>query len=152
MLARPAVPIPAAAAPRAARQASPQAAIAALKPHVEGKLITVFGAGGDRDKGKRQPMGAMAARMSDVTIVTDDNPRTEDPDAIIDDVEHGMGGVEHRRITDRLEAIRVALEGARAGDTLLLAGKGHETYQILGKEKVPFDERAIVRRLIGAES
>ncbi len=127
-------------------------ALATLRPLTPGRVLLVFGCGGDRDKGKRPLMGRVAAEGSDLAIVTSDNPRTEDPDAIIDDVEHGMGGVEHRRITDRLEAIRVALEGARAGDTLLLAGKGHETYQILGKEKVPFDERAIVRRLIGAES
>ena len=126
-------------------------ALATLRPLTTGRVIVVFGCGGDRDKGKRPLMGRVAAEGSDLAIVTSDNPRTEDPDAIIDDIEGGMGGVEHRRITDRLAAIRAALESARAGDTLLLAGKGHETYQILGKEKVPFDERAIVRRLVGVE-
>ncbi len=127
-------------------------ALATLRPLTAGRLVVVFGCGGDRDKGKRPLMGRVAAEGSDVAIVTSDNPRTEDPAAIIDDIEQGMGSVAHRRITDRLEAIRAALEEARAGDTVLLAGKGHETYQILGTEKVPFDERAIVRRLVGVES
>ena len=83
-----------------------------------------------------------------MAVVTSDNPRTEDPGAIIDDIERGMGGVAHLRIVDRLSAIRAALEQARTGDTVLLAGKGHETYQILGTEKVPFDEREIVQALV----
>jgi UDP-N-acetylmuramoyl-L-alanyl-D-glutamate--2,6-diaminopimelate ligase len=83
--------------------------------------------------------------------VTSDNPRTEDPDAIIDDVEQGMGGVSHRRIADRLAAIHASLEEARPGDTLLLAGKGHETYQVIGTDKVPFDERYIVGRAVKGE-
>ncbi|HEX2218406.1 MAG TPA: hypothetical protein VHG35_06350 [Gemmatimonadales bacterium] len=93
-------------------------------------------------------MGRVAAELADLAVVTSDNPRTEDPGAIIDDIEQGMGGVAHLRIVDRLSAIRTALEQAQAGDTLLLAGKGHETYQILGTEKVPFDEREIVRALV----
>ena len=123
-------------------------ALATLRPLTGGRLVVVFGCGGDRDKGKRPIMGRIAAEGSDVALVTSDNPRTEDPVAIIDDIEQGMRGVAHLRIVDRLEAIHTALGQARKGDTILLAGKGHETYQILGTEKVPFDEREIVRSAV----
>jgi UDP-N-acetylmuramoyl-L-alanyl-D-glutamate--2,6-diaminopimelate ligase len=123
-------------------------ALATLKPLTRGRLIVVFGCGGDRDRGKRAIMGRIAAEGADLAVVTSDNPRTEDPDAIVDDVEQGMGSVPHRRITDRLAAIQAALEEARPGDTLLLAGKGHETYQVVGTEKIPFDEREIVERAV----
>ncbi len=123
-------------------------ALATLKPLTRGRLIVVFGCGGDRDRGKRPIMGRIAAQGADLAVVTSDNPRTEDPATIIDEVEHGMGSVPHWRISDRMEAIQAALEEARTGDTLLLAGKGHETYQVLGTEKVPFDEREIVNRLM----
>ena len=112
--------------------------------------MLVFGAGGGRDSGKRAPMGEIAARLAVVAIVTSDNPRTEDPERILDEVEAGMKGKPHHRRGDRREAIALALELARPGDTILLAGKGHETYQIVGAVKQPFDERAIVREL-GAE-
>ncbi len=125
-------------------------ALATLRPLTGGRIIVVFGCGGDRDRGKRPIMGRIAAEGADLAIATSDNPRTEDPGAIIDDIEQGMGGVPHLRIVDRLAAIHAALDEARAGDTLLLAGKGHETYQVLGTEKVPFDERAIVRAATGA--
>jgi UDP-N-acetylmuramoyl-L-alanyl-D-glutamate--2,6-diaminopimelate ligase len=125
-------------------------ALATLRPLTGGRIIVVFGCGGDRDRGKRPIMGRIAAEGADLAIATSDNPRTEDPGAIIDDIEQGMGGVPHLRIVDRLAAIHAALEEARTGDTLLLAGKGHETYQVLGTEKVPFDERAIVRAATGA--
>jgi UDP-N-acetylmuramoyl-L-alanyl-D-glutamate--2,6-diaminopimelate ligase len=125
-------------------------ALATLRPLTAGRLVVVFGCGGDRDREKRPVMGRIAAERADVAIVTSDNPRTENPEAIIDDIERGMGGVAHVRIPDRLTAIHAALEQARPGDTLLLAGKGHEDYQILGTEKVPFDEREIVRRAVGA--
>ena len=95
-------------------------------------------------------MGEIAARLADVAIVTSDNPRTEDPERILDELEAGMQGKPHHRRSDRREAIALALELARPGDTILLAGKGHETYQIVGAAKQPFDERAIVREL-GAE-
>lgn len=124
-------------------------ALATLRPLTSGRLVVVFGCGGDRDKGKRPLMGRIAAELADVAVVTSDNPRTEDPGAIIDDIEQGMGGVTHLRIPDRLTAIHTVLDQARAGDTLLLAGKGHETYQVLGTEKVPFDEREIVRLALG---
>jgi len=112
-----------------------------------GKLIVVFGAGGDRDKGKRPLMGDIAERGGDCAIVTSDNPRTEDPDAIIDDIEAGMKLSNHERVTDRLSAIKRALEIAEPNDIVLLAGKGHETYQVRGTTSYPFDEREIVRGL-----
>jgi UDP-N-acetylmuramoyl-L-alanyl-D-glutamate--2,6-diaminopimelate ligase len=123
-------------------------ALTALRPLTRGRLIVVFGAGGDRDRGKRPLMGRIAAELSDLAIVTSDNPRTENPEAIIDDIEQGMGGLPHRRITDRLAAIHAALDEAHAGDTVLLAGKGHETYQVIGTDKLPFDEREIVQNAV----
>jgi UDP-N-acetylmuramoyl-L-alanyl-D-glutamate--2,6-diaminopimelate ligase len=114
-----------------------------------GKLIVVFGCGGDRDKGKRPIMGEIAARGADCAIVTSDNPRTEDPDAIINDIEVGMRGRKHERVSDRMAAIRRALDIAKDGDIVLLAGKGHETYQIRGSTSYPFDEKEIVREMTG---
>jgi UDP-N-acetylmuramoyl-L-alanyl-D-glutamate--2,6-diaminopimelate ligase len=114
-----------------------------------GRVIIVFGAGGDRDRGKRAPMGEIAVRLADIAIVTSDNPRTEDPEKILDDVEVGMAGRQHYRVVDRRAAIGQALELAREGDTILLAGKGHETYQVVGTVKEPFDEREVVRSLGG---
>ena len=122
-------------------------ALEALRPLTPGRIIVVFGAGGDRDRGKRAPMGAVCARLADIAIVTSDNPRTEDPERILDDVEAGMKGKPHHRDVDRRRAIARALELAGPGDTILLAGKGHETYQVVGTEKQPFDERAIVKEL-----
>ena len=126
-------------------------ALMAVRPFVEGRLIVLFGAGGDRDRGKRPQMGAIAERLADHVIVTSDNPRTEDPDRIVDDIEAGMRGGKHERITDRLDAIARALTIASQGDVVILAGKGHETYQIRGTIAYPFDEREIVRNL-AAES
>jgi UDP-N-acetylmuramoyl-L-alanyl-D-glutamate--2,6-diaminopimelate ligase len=123
-------------------------ALATLRPLTRGRLIVVFGCGGDRDRGKRPIMGRIAAERADLAVVTSDNPRTEDPDAIIDEVEQGMGSRPHLRFADRVAAIHASLAEARDGDTLLLAGKGHETYQVIGTEKVPFDERAIVRAAV----
>jgi UDP-N-acetylmuramoyl-L-alanyl-D-glutamate--2,6-diaminopimelate ligase len=94
-------------------------------------------------------MGGIAERLADLAIVTSDNPRTEDPDAIIDAIEAGMG-TGHERITDRRDAIARAIELARAGDVILLAGKGHETYQVIGTTKHPFDERVVVADILGA--
>lgn len=127
-----------------------QRALEALRPVTTGRLIALFGAGGDRDRRKRPAMGAIAARLADLAILTSDNPRTEDPERILDDVEEGMGGVAHLRITDRREAIHRALATLQPGDCLLLAGKGHETYQVVGTEKRPFDERTIVLDALGA--
>lgn len=123
-------------------------ALTTLRPLTPGRLIVVFGCGGDRDRGKRPLMGRIAAARSDLAIVTSDNPRTENPDAIIDDIERGMSGMPHLRITDRLTAIHTALSEGRSGDTILLAGKGHETYQIIGTTKIVFDEREIVQSAV----
>jgi len=125
-------------------------ALATLRPLTSGRLIVVFGCGGDRDRGKRPIMGRIAAEQSDLPIVTSDNPRTEDPESIIDEVVAGMGSAPRLRVADRREAIQQALEAARPGDTVLLAGKGHETYQVVGTTRLPFDERDIVRELTGA--
>ena len=117
-----------------------------------GKLIVVFGCGGDRDKGKRPIMGAIAEKGADCAIVTSDNPRTEDPDAIIDDIEGGMHSSQHERVTDRLAAIQRAIDLAEDGDIVLLAGKGHETYQIRGTTSYPFDEKEIVKEMTGSHA
>jgi len=121
-----------------------------LRSLTSGRLIVLFGAGGDRDRRKRPVMGRVAAEEADLTIISTDNPRTEDPERILDEIEEGLAGVAHLRITDRQEAIERALGLAKPGDTLVLAGKGHETYQVYGTEKVPFDEAAIVRDSLGA--
>ena len=123
-------------------------AFAALRPFVTGRLIVVFGAGGDRDPGKRAIMGKIAEEGADVVIVTSDNPRTESPSAIIDQIEEGMSARRHVRIEDRRAAIAHALSIARPDDVVLLAGKGHETYQVIGTEKLPFDEKVIVHELL----
>ena len=120
-----------------------EAAIAALRPHVEGRLITVFGAGGDRDQGKRPEMGAVAMRLSDVVIVTDDNPRSEDPAAIRCAIMAGAPGA--TEVPGRREAIAEAIRIARDGDIVLVAGKGHETGQIIGDKVLPFDDALVAR-------
>jgi UDP-N-acetylmuramoyl-L-alanyl-D-glutamate--2,6-diaminopimelate ligase len=120
-----------------------EAAIAALRPHVEGRLITVFGAGGDRDAGKRPQMGQVAASLSDLVIVTDDNPRGEDPAAIRRDILAAAPGA--REVGGRREAIAAAISEAGAGDIILLAGKGHETVQVIGDTVLPFDDAAVAR-------
>ena len=122
-------------------------AIAAVRPVVPGRLIVVFGCGGDRDRGKRPVMGRIAATYADLAIATSDNPRTEDPEKILDEIESGMGATPHRRVENRREAIAAALDEARPDDVILLAGKGHETYQIRGTVKEPFDEKVVVAEL-----
>ncbi len=129
-----------------------QRSLQTARTFTRGKLIVVFGAGGDRDKGKRPIMGEIAERGADCVIVTSDNPRTEDPDAIIDDIEAGMRGSKHDRVTDRLAAIRRAIDIAQEGDIVLLAGKGHETYQVRGTTAYPFDEKEIVREMTGSHA
>ena len=124
--------------------------LATARAFTSHRLIVVFGCGGDRDKGKRPIMGDIAERGADIAIVTSDNPRTEDPDAIIDDIERGMRQSNHERVTDRRAAIRRALDLARDADIVVLAGKGHETYQIRGTTSYPFDEKAIVREMTGS--
>ncbi|MEO5903803.1 MAG: UDP-N-acetylmuramoyl-L-alanyl-D-glutamate--2,6-diaminopimelate ligase [Gemmatimonadaceae bacterium] len=123
-------------------------ALGAIRPFTAGRLILVFGCGGDRDRGKRPQMGRAAEAGADVVVLTDDNPRTENPQQILDDIEGGMTRGRHRRIEGRMAAIEYALNEAHAGDVVLLAGKGHETYQIIGTTKLPFDEKHIVRELI----
>ena len=122
-----------------------------LRPLVAGRLIVVFGAGGDRDRTKRPKMGEAVSRHADLAVVTSDNPRTEDPEQITLEVEAGVTGIPSRRIVERREAIAWALTEAEGGDMVLLAGKGHETYQVVGREKLPFNEREIVLELLGGE-
>ena len=125
-------------------------ALAAVRPFTAGRLIVVFGCGGDRDRGKRPVKGAIAERGADLAIVTSDNPRTEDPEQILDDIERGMTERPHLRIEDRRGAIAAALDEANADDVILLAGKGHETYQVRGTTQHPFDEKTIVAGLTAA--
>jgi UDP-N-acetylmuramoyl-L-alanyl-D-glutamate--2,6-diaminopimelate ligase len=120
-----------------------EAAIAALRPHVDGRLITVFGAGGDRDQGKRPEMGAVASRLSDIVIVTDDNPRSEDPSVIRSAIMAGASGA--TEVAGRREAIAEAIRIAHEGDIVLVAGKGHETGQIVGDKVLPFDDALVAR-------
>ncbi len=120
--------------------------ITAVKEFAKGRVVTLFGCGGDRDNTKRAVMGEISGRLSDFTILTSDNPRTEDPEHIIDMIEEGIKRTdgEYVRICNRREAIRYALEHGRKDDIIILAGKGQETYQIIGKEKHDFDERVVV--------
>ena len=125
--------------------------LAALRAHCDGKLICVFGCGGERDAGKRPIMGAIAERMADAVIVTDDNPRGEDGDAIVAQIVAGMHAPEHATVMrDRARAIGVAIAQARAGDVVLIAGKGHETYQEVGGAKHPFDDLQVARATLEA--
>jgi UDP-N-acetylmuramoyl-L-alanyl-D-glutamate--2,6-diaminopimelate ligase len=126
-------------------------ALDALRPLVRGRLVVVFGAGGDRDRGKRPEMGRAAAEGADLSIVTSDNPRHEPPEQIAEEVESGMGNAPRRRIIDRREAIRHAVLESGPDDLVLLAGKGHETYQIWGDERRPFDERAVIQEIYAGE-
>ncbi len=119
----------------------------ALRPHAAGRLHVVFGAGGDRDSGKRPMMGAAAARYADMVIVTDDNPRSETPSAIRAAILAACPG--GREIGDRAQAIAAALEGLRPGDVLAVAGKGHEQGQTIGERMVPFDDAGVIRAIVG---
>ncbi|MGQ0559430.1 MAG: UDP-N-acetylmuramoyl-L-alanyl-D-glutamate--2,6-diaminopimelate ligase [Sphingosinicella sp.] len=124
-----------------------ESAIEALRPHTRGRLITVFGAGGDRDTGKRADMGAVAVRLSDLVIVTDDNPRSEDPAAIRRQILEGAAGA--REVAGRREAIERAVTEAGPDDIILLAGKGHEQGQVIGEMVFPFDDVAVARECAG---
>lgn len=118
----------------------------AARPFIKGDMICVFGCGGDRDRTKRPQMGKIAAEQADIAVVTSDNPRTEDPERILDDILEGIpNSVEPLVICDRAEAIRTAILNAKPEDGVLIAGKGHEDYQILGTEKVHFDDREQAR-------
>jgi UDP-N-acetylmuramoyl-L-alanyl-D-glutamate--2,6-diaminopimelate ligase len=141
-------------------------ALGLLKPMTNGRLITVFGCGGDRDRGKRPLMGEIAARIADIAVLTSDNPRTEDPLKILEEVEAGVKktGLKKEDLRnsklkiqnskfdrcyfvepERRAAIRLSLDLARPGDVVLIAGKGHEDYQILGTKKIHFDDREVAR-------
>lgn len=121
-----------------------------IRTYAKGRIVTLFGCGGDRDKTKRPKMAEVVAKYSDFAIVTSDNPRTEDPSAIIRDILAGLEGTEmpYTVIENRKEAIGYAIKNARPDDLILLAGKGHEDYQILGTEKIHFDEKEIVKEFI----
>jgi UDP-N-acetylmuramoyl-L-alanyl-D-glutamate--2,6-diaminopimelate ligase len=117
-------------------------ALAASRPFTNGRLVCVFGCGGDRDRGKRPQMAAIAARLADRVVITSDNPRTEDPQRILNDVQTGLpAGTDHMVEANRAVAIAAAIAEASPQDLVLVAGKGHEDYQILGTEKVHFDDR-----------
>lgn len=120
--------------------------IKTVREFAEGRVITLFGCGGDRDRTKRPIMGEIAAKLSDYCIITSDNPRTEDPEKIIDDIMVGVlrTDCQHKVVVNRREAIKYAMQFAKTGDCVILAGKGHETYQIIGKTKNHFDEREVV--------
>jgi UDP-N-acetylmuramoyl-L-alanyl-D-glutamate--2,6-diaminopimelate ligase len=122
------------------------AALAALRPFAPGRLICVFGCGGDRDRAKRPVMGEIATRLADSVIVTDDNPRSEKPEAIRAEILAGAPGA--REIPDRAEAIQAGSRLLRPGDVLLVAGKGHETGQIVGDKVIPFSDHEVVRALL----
>jgi UDP-N-acetylmuramoyl-L-alanyl-D-glutamate--2,6-diaminopimelate ligase len=119
-----------------------------VKGFAEGRVITLFGCGGDRDNTKRPIMGEIAGNLSDYSIITSDNPRTENPEAIVKEIEEGIKKTNGKyiTITDRREAIGYALDMAKPNDVIILAGKGQETYQIIGREKFDFDERIEVYR------
>ncbi len=124
----------------------------AVRELTDKKIVLVFGCGGDRDRGKRAPMGEIAGRLADIAIATSDNPRTEDPAAILLEVEAGLvasGATKYLKIADRREAIRRAVELANSGTVLVIAGKGHETTQVLGTASVPFDDRKVAAELAG---
>jgi UDP-N-acetylmuramoyl-L-alanyl-D-glutamate--2,6-diaminopimelate ligase len=135
--------------------------LGSLRPLVAGRIVCVFGCGGDRDRGKRPLMGEAVGRGADVAVLTSDNPRTEDPLAIIADAERGIARAESPRLAavagvergyvvlpDRASAIASAIAAARRGDCVIIAGKGHEDYQIVGQTKVPFEDRAVALRAL----
>ena len=121
----------------------------AVREFTEKRLIVVFGCGGDRDRGKRPEMGRFAADLADIIFVTSDNPRREDPETILKDILEGID-TEKKVITlvDRKEAIHGALDEAREGDVVIIAGKGHETYQEIGTERFPFNDRVVVETFL----
>jgi len=124
--------------------------LSSLRQVTPGRVITVFGCGGDRDRGKRPRMGRVAGLLSDIVVVTSDNPRTENPESILDEIEPGIreSGRDFIREADRKRAIGRAIALAKPGDAVLIAGKGHEPYQILGKTKTSFDDREVAREML----
>ena len=124
--------------------------LSAVKSYTRGRVISVFGCGGDRDPGKRPQMGEISGNIADFTIITSDNPRTEDPTEIVKEIEVGTKKTKGKyiAIVDRIEAIKYAINMANKNDIIVLAGKGHETYQEINGKKYPFDEREIIKKLI----
>jgi UDP-N-acetylmuramoyl-L-alanyl-D-glutamate--2,6-diaminopimelate ligase len=128
-----------------------RAVLAVLRPLVTGRLVCVFGCGGDRDRGKRPLMGRVAEAGADRVFLTNDNPRTEDPAAILDDIRAGLLRPEDARLVpDRRAAVTAAVREAGPGDAVLVAGKGHETTQVIGRERIPMDDRVLAREALGA--
>ena len=125
--------------------------LSAVKSYTRGRVISVFGCGGDRDKGKRPLMGEISGKIADFTFITTDNPRTEEPEEIVKEIEEGMKKTngKYKVVVDRKEAIKEAIEMANKLDIIVLAGKGHEPYQEINGTKYPFDERIIVKEIIG---
>ena len=128
-----------------------QSILNAVKSYTRGRVISVFGCGGDRDPGKRPIMGEISGKIADFTIITSDNPRTEKPENIVKQIEEGIIKTKGKyvAIVDRTEAIKHAIEIANKNDIIVLAGKGHETYQEINGEKYPYDERKIIKKIIG---
>jgi UDP-N-acetylmuramoyl-L-alanyl-D-glutamate--2,6-diaminopimelate ligase len=124
--------------------------LSAVKAYTRGRVISVFGCGGDRDPAKRAHMGEVSGKIANYTIITSDNPRTEDPQKIVDQIEEGMKKTtgKYEVIVDRTQAIKKALEMANKIDIIVLAGKGHETYQEINHEKNPYDERVIIKQVV----
>ena len=122
----------------------------AVKTYTKGKVICVFGCGGDRDREKRPLMGEVAGKIADYSIVTTDNPRTEKPEAIIKEIEAGISKTKgkYEVIVDRKEAIKKAITMMNKKDIVVICGKGHEKYQEINKEKIPFDEREIIKEIL----
>ena len=124
--------------------------LSAVKSYTRGRVISVFGCGGDRDKGKRPLMGEISGKIADFTFITTDNPRTEEPEEIVKEIEEGMKKTngKYKVVVDRKEAIRYAIEHGQPGDIIICAGKGHETYQDIGGEKHDMDERVLIREIL----
>ncbi len=124
--------------------------LSAVRELTDKKILLVFGCGGDRDRGKRRPMGRIAGSLADIAIATSDNPRSEDPEAILSEVEEGLassGATKYLRLADRREAIRAAIDLANPGTVVVIAGKGHETTQVIGDRAEPFDDRAVAAEI-----
>ena len=127
-----------------------QSILQAVKSYTRGRVISVFGCGGDRDHGKRPQMGEISGKIANYTIITSDNPRTEDPETIVREIEEGMKKTngKYECIVDRTQAIEAAIKMANKNDIIVLAGKGHETYQEINHVKHPYDERVIIKEII----
>ena len=127
-----------------------QSILQAVKSYTRGRVISVFGCGGDRDHGKRPQMGEISGKIAHYTIITSDNPRTEDPETIVREIEEGMKKTngKYECIVDRTQAIEAAIKMSNKNDIIVLAGKGHETYQEINHVKHPYDERVIIKEII----